>query len=125
MKRFKHWNRKGHFNMWERTNHGRSRPHSDHAIEAPYDPLSVKLRELLQESRKTIYQVSSDTGIDGAYIWRIVRGERVEVSREVLMLLSMAMVLDKTRVDEVVYMANRLLDAGGYKVLRGERNHPK
>lgn len=119
MKRFKHWNRKAHFNMWERTNHAKSHSQYARSDEATYDPLSVRLREILQESRKTIYQVSADTGIDGAYIWRIVRGERVEVSREVLMLLSMAMILDKSSVDQVIEMANRLLDAGGYKVLRG------
>lgn len=105
--------------MWERTSHGRSRDRSAREVEAPYDPLSVRLREVLQESRKTIYQVSADTGIDGAYIWRIVRGDRVEVSREVLLLLSLAMVLDRSRLDEVVEIINRVLDAGGYRQLRG------
>lgn len=49
---------------------------------------------------------------------RIVRVQRLEVSGEVLMLISMALVLDKSRVDQLVEMANRLLDAGGYKRLR-------
>lgn len=106
-----------HHMMWERTNHNRSRYRSARSIEPPWDPLAARLRELLQVANKTIYQVSADTGIDGAYLWRIARGERVEVSREVLMLVSLALVLDKPKLDEVVEMANRLLDAGGYKVL--------
>ena len=104
--------------MWERTNNGRARSQPVELPAKPYDPLSERLRELLQESRKTIYQVSADTGIDGTYIWRIARGERVEVSREVLILISIALVLEKEKSDQVVEMVNRLLDAGGYKRLR-------
>ena len=48
---------------------------------------------------------------------RAVRGERVEVSRKVLVLISIAIVLNKEQAEQVVVMANRLLDAGGYKVL--------
>ncbi len=61
----------------------------------------------------TISQLSIDARIDGTYLWRIGRGERVEVSREVLMLIGIAMVLDKDRAEEVVEIANRLLDAAG------------
>lgn len=104
--------------MWEKTTHSRSRYRSQRSIEPPWDPLAARLREMLQVSRKTIYQLSADTGIDGAYIWRIVRGERVEISREVLLLMSISLVLDKSQSDQVVEMANQLLDAGGYKVLR-------
>jgi Cro/C1-type HTH DNA-binding domain len=119
MKYMNRSNHKGHFVMRELTSHGRSRRPLARAVEGPHDPLSARLRQVLQESRKTIYQLSADTGIDGTYLWRIVRGERVEVSREVLMLISVAMVLDREQADQVVEMANRLLDAGGYKVLRG------
>jgi hypothetical protein len=105
--------------MREPTSRSRSRRRSERAVEGPYEPLSARLRDLLEESQKTIYQLSVDTGIDGAYIWRIVRGERVEVSREILMLMAIALVVDKMQVEQVVEMANRLLDAGGYKVLRG------
>jgi transcriptional regulator with XRE-family HTH domain len=85
-----------------------------------HDPLAERLREVLRESNKTIYQLSADTGIDASYIWRIVRGERVEVSREVLMLISVALVLDKSHLDRVVETANKLLEAGGYKTLKGK-----
>ncbi len=105
--------------MWERGNHGSSRYRPPRPIEGPYAPVSKELREILNEYRKTIYQISADTGIDGAYIWRIVRGERVEVSREVLLLISIAMILDTPNQEKLVETANRLLDAGGYKKLRG------
>lgn len=104
--------------MWERTSHGSARFRSPRSVEPPWDPLAARLREMLQVSQKTIYQLSADTGIDGTYIWRIVRGERVEISREVLLLISLSLVLDKSQSDKVVEMANRLLDAGGYKMLR-------
>src|SRR5436309_1743818 len=113
---------RGYFGMWERTSHKPSRYQSPRSIEPPWDPLAARLREMLQVSRKTIYQLSADTGIDGAYIWRIVRSERQEVSREVLVLLSISLVLDKLLADQVVEMANELLDAGGYKKLRAPKD---
>jgi hypothetical protein len=64
---------------------------------------------------KTIYQLSTYKCIDSTYSWRIARWERDEVSREVLLLIDIAMVLDKSRVDQVIEMANRLLDAGGIR----------
>jgi hypothetical protein len=67
----------------------------------------------------TISQLSIDARIDGTYLWRTRRGERVEVSREVLVLISMTIVLDKAHADQVVEMANRLLDTGGHRMLRG------
>ncbi len=57
--------------------------------------------------------------VECADVWRIARGQRVEVSPEILMLMAIALVVDKTQAERVVEMANRLLDAGRYKVLRG------
>jgi hypothetical protein len=74
---------------------------------------------MLRLSNKTTYQLGADAGIVGADIRRIVRGEKVEVSRLVLVLISLTMVLDKSRLDQVAEMANPLLEAGGYKQLRG------
>jgi Cro/C1-type HTH DNA-binding domain len=119
MKHRNHFNHRAHFTMWERSTRGSSSLRYAQPIEGPYAPVSERLREVLRESRKTIYQLSADTGIDGAYLWRIVRGERVEVSREVLLLISIAMVLDRDHADQLIEMVNRFLDAGGYKVLRG------
>ncbi len=52
-------------------------------IEGPFAPLSEELPEVLKEHRRTIYRIRNDTGINGACIWRIVRGEPMEVSRNV------------------------------------------
>lgn len=46
------------------------------------------------------------------------RGERQNAARETLLLLSLAMVLDAQRVDQVVEVANEILDAAGLKMLR-------
>ncbi len=108
--------------MWERTNHGRSRSRTPAAVEGPQNPLSVKLQEVLQQSHKTIYQLSADTGIDAAYIWRIVRGERAEVSREVVIKIGLAMVLEQKQYDQVLETLNPLLDSAGYRVLWGREN---
>lgn len=105
--------------MWERTTHGGSRYQSPRPIEVPCTPFASRLREMLQKRRKTIYEISAITGIDAAYIWRIVRGERVEISREVVIKISLALVLDKDRYDEVIPTADFLLDGMGYKMLRG------
>ncbi len=48
-----------------------------------------------------------------------MRGERVEVSREVLLLISIAMVLHTPDQEKLVETANWLLDAGSFKKLRG------
>lgn len=111
-------NGRDRYEMKERDLRGSSDVRALRPIDGPRAPLSEQLGEILRESQKTIYQLSTDTGIDGAYIWRIVRGQRVEVSREVLMLISIALVLDRSRGDQLIEMANRLLDAGGYKMLK-------
>ncbi len=67
---------------------------------------------------KTTYQLSTDTGIDSVYIRQIAHSEWIEASWDVLLLISIAMVLDKEQAEQGVEMAGRLLDAGGYKVLR-------
>ncbi len=61
-----------------------------------------------------------DSGIDAAYIWRVLNSEKREVSREVLILLNVALVADERRVETLVEVANDLLDAAGYKSLRGK-----
>lgn len=109
---------KGPFSMWEKTTHSRTRFRSARSIEPPWNPLSAQLRELLQVCHKTIYQVSAVTAIDGAYIWRIVRGERIEISREILILIGLALILEKSQFDKVVEILNWLLDKGGYRMLR-------
>ena len=65
------------------------------------------------------WQSIANRGIDAAYMWRIVQGKRVVVSSEVLMLISMSMVWGRSRVEQGIEMANRLLETGGSKVLKG------
>ena len=85
------------------------------------DTLPTVLNEHLQKSGKSIYQLSNDSGVDSAYIWRVLNSERHEVSREVLIVISLALVLDERSVDTIIEVANDLLDAVGYKSLRPDR----
>lgn len=85
------------------------------------DVLPAVLKEHLDKSGKSIYQLSNDSGVDSAYIWRVLNSERREVSREILILMSVALVLDERSVDALVEVANALLDAAGYRPLRPER----
>lgn len=82
------------------------------------ESLQSALKKHLDRSGKSIYELSKDSGIDAAYIWRMLKSEKREVSREVLILLSVALVEDESRVDTLVDVANDLLDAAGYRVLR-------
>lgn len=86
--------------------------------EENYDALPAVLKEHLEKSGKSIYQLSNDSGVDSAYIWRVLNGERHEVSREILILISVGLILDVRRVEKIVEVANELLDAAGYKPLR-------
>lgn len=87
--------------------------------------LAAKLREHLAASGKSVYQLSRDSGVDATYLWRILRGERLEVSREVLILVSTALTADAERVDEFTFIANELLDAAGYRMLRDRRTETR
>lgn len=103
------------FLMWERTTNRRGQYYSKRSVEPPWNPLSARLRELLQAHQATIYHLSQVTGIDGAYLWRIVRGEQVEVSREILILIVLALVLDEESFRKAVCALNILLPAGGFR----------
>ncbi len=82
------------------------------------NPLARALQKHLQRAGKSIYQLSNDSGIDAAYIWRVLNNKKNEVSREVLILLSIAFIVDDDEVDAIAEVANDLLDAAGYKTLR-------
>lgn len=86
--------------------------------EKNHDALHSVLKKHLEKSGKSIYQLSKDSGIDAAYIWRVLNSDKREVSREVLILLSVGLVADERRVETLVDVANDLLDAAGYKILR-------
>lgn len=103
--------------MWEKTSHSRSSFRSQRSIEPPGNPFAALLRELLQKYNKTIYQLSADTGIDGAYLWRIVRGERVEISREVVIKIALAFAMDKAQAEQFLEILNPLLDRASFKTV--------
>jgi len=67
-------------------------------------------------------QLADRSGVDVAHIWRIEQGEHQNVSREVLILLSIAMVLGSESVDLIVEVANEILDAAGLKMLRAPQD---
>jgi len=87
-------------------------------LELPRDLLALTLQKCRQESGKSTTKLAYDSGLDVAHVWRIEQGERQQVSREILVVLSLGLVLDADQVDEVIAVANQLLDAAGLKTLR-------
>lgn len=90
---------------------GRSMGRADHS-------LADTLDKELKRSGKSIYQLSNESGVDAAYIWRILRGERQNVSREVLIALSIALASEPGQVDRVFNVVNEMFDAAGFRALR-------
>ncbi len=80
--------------------------------------LARTLKKHQEESGRSIYELSNSSGVDAAYIWRIIRGERTNASREILILVAIALVLDGKTIKKVVEVTNDLLDAAGFKKLR-------
>ncbi len=94
------------------------KPRSARKLELPRDRLAITFQECRQASGLSFSKLAEAGGIDVAHIWRIEQGEHQNVSREILILLSMAMVLDTATIDRVVEVANQILDAAGLKMLR-------
>lgn len=92
--------------------------HKARPLQLPRDQLAVAFERCRQASGLSLPKLSQASGIDVAHIWRIEQGEHSNVSREVLILLSMGMILDTATLDQVVEIANELLDAAGLKMLR-------
>ena len=87
-------------------------------LELPRDQLAVTFQKCRQAKGLSIADLAEVSGIDMAHIWRLEQGERPNTSRETLIVLSLAMVLDATTLDQVVEVANEILDAAGLKMLR-------
>ena len=68
---------------------------------------------------KSIYRLADDSGVPGINIWKMERGECQNATRETLLLSSMAMILDRKKIDEIADVANEILDAASLKMLRG------
>lgn len=105
--------------------------HKARPLQLPRDRLAVTLEKRREAASISLQKLAEVSGVDVAHIWRIKQGEHANVSREVLILLSMGMVLDSRTVDQVVEIANEILDAAGLKMLRApwehgsQQNHPE
>lgn len=91
-------------------------------LQLPRDRLAVAFQRCREQSGLSFAQLADRSGVDVAHIWRIEQGEHQNVSREVLILLSLAMVLGSQSVDLVVEVANEILDAAGLKMLRAPQD---
>ena len=77
------------------------------------------LSQLRSKSGKSKYRLSQYSGIDQAYIQRLETGERANPSREIVMLLALALVESSTNVS--VDDIDELMLAAGYAPLRRRR----
>lgn len=87
-------------------------------LELPRDRLAITVRKVREASGKSIYRLAEDSGVEGSSIWRIENGQRKDLTRETLLLLSLGVVLNSRQVDQVIEVANEILDAAGLKMLR-------
>ncbi len=92
--------------------------HKARPLELPRDRLALTFQKCRQVRGLSIAGLAEVSGIDVAHIWRIEQGERPNTSRETLIVLCMAMVLDSALLDQVIEVANEILDAAGLKMLR-------
>ncbi len=90
-------------------------------LELPRDRLAITLQKRRHEQGLSLAELAHISGIDVAHIWRIEQGERPNTSREVLIVLCMAMVLDIPTLDQVIEVVDETLDAAGLKMLRASR----
>ena len=77
---------------------------------------SEKLRMLRHKTQKSKYRVAQDSGIDQSYILRLETGEKANPSRDVVLMLALALSYnsDAVGIDDV----EELLLAAGYAPFR-------
>ena len=77
---------------------------------------AVKLKMLRRRANKSIYRLAQDSGIDQAYIHRLESGEKANPSRDVVLMLALALSnnSDAVGIDDV----EELLLAAGYAPFR-------
>ncbi len=90
-------------------------------LELPRDRLAITFQKCRHTQGLSLAELAHISGIDVAHIWRIEQGERPNTSREVLIVLCMAMVLDIPTLDQVIEVVDETLDAAGLKMLRPTR----
>ena len=80
------------------------------------------LKRLRLKAGKSRYRLTQFSGIDQAYILRLENGERTNPSRDVVLMLALALVENSETVG--VYDVDELLLAAGYAPLRrrGEKS---
>ena len=77
---------------------------------------SEMFRKLRQKARKSKYKVAQDSGIDQAYILRLETGEKTNPSRDVVLMLALALSRDSDAVG--IGDVEELLLAAGYAPFR-------
>ena len=82
---------------------------------------SEKFRMLRHKARKPKYRVAQYSGIDQSYVLRLETGEKANPSRDVVLMLALALAYnsDAVRIDDV----EELLLAAGYAPF-GRRGKP-
>lgn len=77
---------------------------------------AATLRRLRCESGKSRYKLAQWTGLSEAYLLRLESGERSNPSRDVVLLLALALVSENQKTD--VYDVDELMLSAGYAPLR-------
>ena len=77
---------------------------------------SELFKTLRQRARKSKYRVAQYSGIDQSYILRLETGERANPSRDVVLMLALALVHDSDSVG--MHDIEELLMAAGYVPFR-------
>ena len=85
---------------------------------------SEVFRTLRRRAQKSRYRIAQYSGIDQSYILRLETGEKANPSREVVLMLALALVHDSDSVG--IHDVEELLMAAGYLPLRrrGKPLHP-
>ena len=85
---------------------------------------SEVFRMLRQRAQKSRYRVAQYSGIDQSYILRLETGEKANPSRDVVLMLALALVHDSDSVG--IHDVEELLMAAGYVPFRrrGKPLHP-
>lgn len=77
---------------------------------------SISLKRLRRKAGKSRYKLAQWTGLSEAYLLRLENGERANPSRDVVVLLALALVSDAKAVD--VYDVEEFMLSAGYAPLR-------
>lgn len=76
----------------------------------------ISLKRLRRKAGKSRYKLAQWTGLSEAYLLRLENGERANPSRDVVVLLALALVSDAKAVD--VYDIEEFMLSAGYAPLR-------